>query len=197
MGRVGTALSTSLDGFIAGRDGHSGGLHDWLTAGGTTSSTTPAFKMARINAEFFDEGVASTGAVIAGRRTYDVSGGWGGRGPIQGLPLFVLTHEPPQQVPKGDPPYTFVTEGIEAAVGKAQVAAKGKNVHLMGASVVQQCIRSGLLDELTISLVPIVLNSGVRLLDGLDDVNVDLEIVQVLDAPGVTHLTYGVTYRQT
>ncbi len=100
-------------------------------------------------------------------------------------------------MPKGDPPYTFVTEGIEAAVGKAQVAAKGKNVHLMGASVVQQCIRSGLLDELTISLVPIVLNSGVRLLDGLDDVNVDLEIVQVLDAPGVTHLTYGVTYRQT
>ncbi len=196
MGKVGTALSTSLDGFIAGSEGGSGGLHDWLTAGGIPSSTTPAFEMAKLNAEFFDEGVLSTGAVVAGRRTYDISDGWGGRGPIQGLPLFVLTHQPPQQVPQGNPPYTFVAEGIEAAIEKAQVAANGKNVHLMGASVVQQSIRSGLLDELIISLVPVVLSNGVRLLDGLDNVNVHFEIVQVLDAPGVTHLTYRVSQRQ-
>jgi dihydrofolate reductase len=196
MGTVGTALSTSLDGFIAGADGGAGVLHDWLTAGETPSSINPAFRMAKISADFFDEGVRSTGAVIAGRRTYDISDGWGGRGPIPGLPLFVVTHRPSQQVPQGDPPYTFVTEGIEAAIEKAQVAASGKRVHLMGASVVQQSIRAGLLAELVISLVPVVLSSGVRLLDGLDNVNVHLDVIRVLDAPGVTHLTYRVSYSQ-
>ena len=124
--------------------------------------------MARPSAEFFDEGVAGTGAVVAGRRTYDVSGAWGGRGPVPGLPLVVLTHRVPGSVPAGDPPYTFVTDGIEAAVGRAREMAGGKRVHLMGASVVQQSIRAGLLDELIISLVPEDPGAGgVRLLDGL------------------------------
>ena len=193
MSTIGTALSTSLDGFIAGSDGSAGGLHDWLTAGETPSRVNPAFEMAELNARFFDEGVSATGAVIAGRRTYDVSDAWGGRGPIPGLPLFVLTHRPPPRVPQGDPLYTFVTDGIEVAIQKAQTAANGRNVHLMGASIVQQSIRAGLLDELVISLVPIVLSRGVRLLDGLDDVNVNFEIIRVVDAPGVTHLTYRVS----
>lgn len=148
--------------------------------------------MAKPSAEFFDDGVGGTGAVIAGRRTYDVSEAWGGRGPIPGLPLFVLTHRPPEQAPAGEPPYTFVTDGIEAAVERARAAADGKNVHLMGASVVQQAIRAGLLDELVISLVPIVLGRGVRLLDNLDPSDVALEIVRVVDAPGVSHLTYRI-----
>jgi dihydrofolate reductase len=76
--------------------------------------------MAKPSAEFFDEGVAGTGAVVAGRRTYDVSSAWGGRGPVPGLPLVVLTHRVPGSVPAGDPPYTFVTDGIEAAVGRAR-----------------------------------------------------------------------------
>jgi dihydrofolate reductase len=148
--------------------------------------------MTRPSAEFFDEGVAGTGAVVAGRRTYDVSGAWGGRGPVPGLPLVVLTHRVPGSVPAADPPYTFVTDGIEAAVGRARELAGGKRVHLMGASVVQQSIRAGLLDELIISLVPKVLGHGVRLLDGLDSSNVEIEVVRAVDAPGVTHLTYRV-----
>lgn len=194
MVTIGTALSTSLDGFIAGPDrgAVAAGLHDWLTAGDTTSRFNPSFRMARLNAEFFDKGVAGTGAVIAGRRTYDVSEAWGGRGPMPGLPLFVLTHRMPEVVPEGDPPYTFVSTGIKAAVEQARAAAGGKNVHLMGASIVQQSIRAGLLDELVISLVPVVLGGGVRLLDGLDPSTVKLEIVDVVDAPGVTHLTYRV-----
>jgi dihydrofolate reductase len=192
MGVIGTALSMSLDGFIAGQDGNSAGLHDWLTAGETPSRFSPSFKMAAPSAEFFDQGVAGTGAVVAGRRTYDVSGAWDGRGPVPGLPLVVLTHQVPGSVPAGDPPYTFVTGGIEQAVGQARAMADGKNVHLMGASVVQQSIRAGLLDVLVISLVPKVLGRGVRLLDGLDAGAVSLEVVQVIDAPGVTHLTYRV-----
>jgi dihydrofolate reductase len=116
MGVIGTALSMSLDGFIAGQDGGAAGLHDWLTDGETPSRFSPVFKMASPSAEFFDEGVAGTGAVVAGRRTYDVSGAWGGRGPVPGVPLVVLTHQVPGSVPAGDPPYTFVTDGIEAAV---------------------------------------------------------------------------------
>ncbi|HEY1665229.1 MAG TPA: dihydrofolate reductase family protein [Trebonia sp.] len=192
MGVIGTALSMSLDGFIAGQDGGAGGLHDWLTDGETPSRFSPSFKMAAPSAEFFDEGVGGTGAVVAGRRTYDVSGAWDGRGPIPGLPLVVLTHRVPGSVPAGDPPYTFVTDGIGQAVERARSMAGGKNVHLMGASVVQQSIRAGLLDVLIISLVPRVLGRGVRLLDGLDAGAVGFEVVRVIDAPGVTHLTYRV-----
>jgi len=194
MGTIGTALSMSLDGFIAGpgEGAAAAGLHDWLTAGQTPSRFSPSFTMARPSAEFFDEGIAATGAVIAGRRTYDVSGAWAGRGPVPGLPLVVLTHRVPERVPAGDPPYTLVTDGIEAAVEQARAMASTKNVHLMGASVVQQSIRAGLLDELVISLVPKVLGQGVRLLDGLDPSNIELEVVRVVDAPGVTHLTYRV-----
>ena len=192
---IGTALSMSLDGFIAGpgEGAAAAGLHDWLTAGQVRSRFGPSFTMSGPSAEFFDTGIAATGAVIAGRRTYDVSGAWAGRGgPVPGLPLVVLTHRAPQRVPAEDPPYTFVTDGIQAAVERARALAGPKNVHLMGASVVQQAIRAGLLDELTISLVPKVLGQGVRLLDGLGPSDIELEVVRVIDAPGVTHLTYRV-----
>jgi dihydrofolate reductase len=207
MTMIGTALSTSLDGFIAGAGGsaelraanpvtrHGGGgdgLFSWLTAGDTPSRMNPNFTMSAPSAAFFDEGVAATGAVVAGRRTYDVSGAWGGRGPMPGLPLFVLTHREPDAVPAGDPPYTFVTDGIASAVEQARVAAGGKDVQLMGASIFQQAIRAGLLDELVINLVPVILGGGVRLLDNLDRGSLKLELKRVVDAPGVTHLTYRV-----
>jgi dihydrofolate reductase len=147
--------------------------------------------MSKPSADFFDQGVGRLGAVVAGRRTYDVSDAWGGRGPMPGLRLFVVTHRAPDSVPAGDPPYTFVLEGIEAAIAQAQAAAGDNDVHLMGASVVQQAIRAGLLDELVISLLPVVLGNGVRLLDGLPPLK--LEVTRVIDAPGVTHLTYRVT----
>src|SRR6266511_2665291 len=199
MPTVVTAMSTSVDGFIAGADDSPeqplgvGGdrLFNWLRDGDTPSRHAPWFKMSAVSAEFFDEGVGRIGAVIAGRRTYDVSDAWGGSGPMPGVPLFVLTHRVPETVPSGDPPYTFVTEGIERAVEQARTAAGGKDVALMGANVVQQCLRAGLLDEFTIHQVPVLLGRGVRLLDGLEP-SVELELVGVVDAPGVTHLTYRV-----
>jgi dihydrofolate reductase len=204
---IATALSTSLDGFIAAagdreqlhaadpltRHGSGGdALFGWLTAGDIPSAVNPAFTMSAPSAAFFDAGVAATGAVVAGRRTYDVSGAWGGRGPMPGIPLFVVTHSAPEDAPAADPPYTFVTDGIELAIELARAAARGKNVQLMGASIVQQAIRAGLLDELVINLVPVVLGSGVRLLDNIDPESLTLELAGVIDAPGVTHLTYRV-----
>ena len=148
--------------------------------------------MSAVSAAFFDEGVSGVGAVIAGRRTYDISEAWGGSGPMPGIPLFVMTHQVPDAVPTGDPPYTFVTDGIQRAVEQARTAAAGKDVALMGATIVQQGLRAGLLDELVISLVPVVLGRGARPLDGLEPGSVQLDLVRVVDAPGVTHLTYRV-----
>src|SRR5260370_10937813 len=150
MTKITAAHSMSLDGFITGPDGGAAaaGLHDWLTAGDTPSRVNPAFTMARPNAEFFDEGLSRCGAVLSGRRTYDVSEAWGGRGPIPGLPRFVVTHQMPGTVPAGQPPYTFISTGIQDAVAQASTAAAGRDVVLMGASIVQQCLATGLLAEL-------------------------------------------------
>jgi dihydrofolate reductase len=201
MTKVTTALSASLDGYIAGVDDSPdrplgiGGerLFRWFGDGDTPSRYYPSFRMSAVSARFFDEEIAGRdGANITGRRTYEVSGAWDGTGPLPGVPLFVLTHQVPETVPAGDPPYTFVTEGIERAVELARGVAAPKDVSLMGASVVQQCLRAGLLDEMTIHLVPVVLGGGVRLLDGLEPDTVEFELARVVDAPGVTHLTYRV-----
>jgi dihydrofolate reductase len=148
--------------------------------------------MSAVSAAVFDEGVGRVGAVIAGRRTYDISEAWGESGPMPGIPLFVVTHRVPETVPAGDPPYTFVTEGVERAVELARTAAAGKDVALMGASIVRQGLQTGLLDELVVSLVPVVLGRGARPLDGLGPGSVQLDLVRVVGAPGVTHLTYRV-----
>jgi len=195
-----TGLSTSVDGFIAGADDSPeqplgvGGerLFEWFEDGDTPSRYYPSFRMSAESAQFFDEFAGRHGAVITGRRTYDVADAWGGSGPLPGVPLFVVTHQRPDSVPSGDPPYTFVTDGVERAVEQALAAAGAKDVSVMGASMVQQCLRAGLLDEMTINLVPVVLGRGVRLLDGLEPRSVELELVRVVDAPGVTHLSYRV-----
>jgi dihydrofolate reductase len=200
MTKVVVGLSTSLDGFIAGANDSSelplgvGGdrLFDWFSSGDTPSRYYPSFRMSAASAEFFDEYAGRVGAIVTGRRTYDVSDAWGGTGPLPGAPLFVLTHRIPETVPAGDPPYTFVTEGIERAIDLARAAAGDKDVDLMGATPVQQALRAGLLDELIIHLVPVMLGRGVRLLDGLEPGSVELELARVVDAPGVTHLTYRV-----
>ena len=200
MTKILTALSTSLDGFIAGADDSpdqplgTGGapLFNWLRNGDTPSRHNPAFRLSPLSATFFDEGIDQCGAVVGGRRTYDVSRAWGGAGPIPGLPLFVLTHRVPADVPAGEPAYTFVTDGIDSAVEQARGAANGKHVFLMGADAVQQCLRAGLLDEIIINLVPVLVGRGVRLLDHLDQPTPMLECTRVVDAPSVTHLTYRV-----
>jgi len=105
-----------------------------------------------------------------------------------------VRHDPrvPDAVPVGEPPYTFITDGIEHSVEQALSAAGDEDVGLMGATVVQQCLRACLLDELTIHLMPVVLARDARLLDGLEPGSVELDLVSVVDAPGVTHLTYRV-----
>jgi dihydrofolate reductase len=148
--------------------------------------------MSAASARFFDAFASRCGAVIAGRRTYDVSGAWSGTGPLPGVPLFMLTHHEPDQPPSGDPPYTYVTDGIERAVERARAVAGPRDVSLMGSAPVQEALRAGLLDEVHLHLIPVLLSRGVRLLDHLGTAPVGLERIEVVDAPGVTHLSYRV-----
>jgi dihydrofolate reductase len=192
MGLITSAHSVSVDGFIADASFRGDRLQTWLRTGDTPSRLNPAFTMWARSARFFDEGVGRCGAVISGRRTYEVSDSWGGHGPMPPLPLFVVTHRVPEQIPDGDPAYTFVTDGVESAIEQAQRAASGKDVVLMGASMVQQAVIAGLLDEIVISVVPITLGAGVRLLEGFGPETCQLDVTSVVAAPGVTHLTYAV-----
>jgi len=200
-GQVTAAVAASLDGFIAGPDDSPeqplglGGeqLFTWFEDGSTPGRFYPWMSMSPASAAAFDGFIARIGAVITGRRTYDIARAWEGQGEVPGAPLFVVTRRIPDQVPPADPPYTFVTDGIASAVRQALAAARGKDVRLMGASIIRQCLQAGLLSELTIELVPVVLGRGIRLLDGLEPGTVRLELTRVVDAPGVTHLTYHIT----
>jgi dihydrofolate reductase len=105
------------------------------------------------------------------------------KGPLPGLPLFVVTHDVPEPVPQGESRYSFVTDGVESAIERAKAAAGDKYVSLMGASIPRQCLRAGLLDEIQIHLVPVLLGAGVRLFDHLGSENIELETIQVVDSP--------------
>lgn len=198
MTRVVTALAVSADGFIAGPNDGPGNplgdggarLFEWYTDGDIQSRFFPNFRLSAQSAKVFDDGAAQVGAIISGRRTYEISNAWGGRGPLPGVPLFVLTHLPPPDPPDSDPPYTFATGGIQHAIDLAKEAAGDeKHVALMGSGPVREALGHGLLDQITLHVVPVLLGAGVKLLHGTA---ADLRITSVVDAPGVTHLTYEV-----
>jgi dihydrofolate reductase len=210
MANVIVDLTVSLDGFIAGaHDGAEnplgdGGtrLFDWYFNGDTPSRSyqaaasrgvpVPPFKLSNSSAEVFEELLESTAAVVTGRRTYDITHGWGGNGPLPGVPLFVLTHDVPADVPHGESRYTFVTDGIQSAIDQAKAVAGDKYVSLLGATIPQQCLQAGLLDEVQVHIIPVLLGAGVRLFDHLGKANIELESIRVVDSPGVTHLRFRV-----
>lgn len=202
MAKVTVALTMSLDGYIAGpNDGSElplgeGGeaLFEWYFNGDTPSRYYDRFRLSKRSAEVFDAGIDACGAVVTGRRTYDIAGAWGGDGPVPGLPLFVLTHSVPAEVPETSVPYTFVTDGIESAIEQAKAVAGDKYVSLAGSQAAQQCLRMGLLDEIWVGVMPLLLGGGVRLFDHIGG-PVRLETISVVDAPGVTHLSYRVAGR--
>jgi dihydrofolate reductase len=199
MAKVAVALTMSLDGYVAGpNDGKDlplgeGGeaLFEWYFNGDTPSRHYDRFRLSKRSAEVFDAGIDSCGAVVTGRRTYDIANAWGGDGPVPGRPLFVLTHSVPAEVPETSVPYTFVTDGIQSAIEQAKAAAGDKYVGLAGSQAAQQCLRAGLLDEIWLAVAPLLLGGGVRLFDHIGG-PVRLETINVVDAPGVTHLSYRV-----
>ena len=202
MGKVSTGLSMSLDGFIAGpNDGPrlplgDGGerLFAWYSSGDTEYTlpgTEMVFRVSPQSAELLREAHSKMGAFVTGRRTFDIANGWVGRPPL-GVPTFVVTHTVPQEWAYEGSPFTFVMDGVESAVEQAKAAAGGKDVAVGAASIAQQCIKAGLLDQIHVDLVPVLLGGGVRLFDHLGAGPIELERTEVVEGAGVTHLTFRV-----
>jgi dihydrofolate reductase len=210
MGKVMVDISISLDGFVAGPNpslenplGEGGEqLHEWVVAleawrkvhgleGGETTASS----------ELVEESLASTGAYLMGRKMFSGgegpweddpnSGGWWGEDlPFVG-PVFVLTHHPREPLASKGKTMTFVTGGLDTALAQAREAAGEKNVAVAGgADVIQQVLAADELDELQVNVAPVLLGGGTRLFDG--GAQQSVELVRVVDAPGVTHLKYRV-----
>jgi dihydrofolate reductase len=187
MSRVIFDISMSLDGFMTAAKvrpeepmGDSAQrLHDW------------AFGEDERNRKLLAEAVNSLGAVIAGRRTYDLSVRWWGAdgpaGPAR-VPVFVVTHAEPEDTPEGGM-YTFVINGIERALEEAKAVAGDKDIAVMGgADIGQQYISIGLVDEIQIHLVPVLFGSVPRMFEHLGSEHILLETAGVLETPSATHL---------
>jgi dihydrofolate reductase len=201
MGKVIFNMTVSLDGFVAGpHDGPDNGLGDggdalfkWYFSGDTEvrlSEGSPVLKVSAQSAARLRQAISTQGAGVWGRRTFDIAKGWGGHPPI--APAFIVTHRiPPEWVRPGSP-FTFVTEGVESAIRQAKQAAGDKDVVICTASVLQQSLKKGLVDELYLDVAPVLLGAGVRLFDHLAPEPVELESIQVMATPSVTHLAYRV-----
>jgi dihydrofolate reductase len=180
-------MSMSLDGFIAGPNerpdnglgdgGHR--LHEWALTGPS-----------RVNAQVFDESMA-TGAVVAGRGTVEPAGYWGGDH-HDGVPIFILTRQEPDNAPAQWPLVTYVND-VRTAMSEAKQAAVDKNVMVQGAGTAQLALAAGVLDELEVHVIPVLFGQGRRLFDNLDPEQIELERTRIIEGEGgVTHMHYRV-----
>jgi dihydrofolate reductase len=195
MSKVFSALAVSVDGYITGRDpgpgrglGDGTMLFDWYFNGDTQSQVFDGFTLSKPSAQLFDALAARTGAVIAGRNTYDDSDQFGGASPHPTAPLFVLSHRPAPDMTDGQ---TLVTTGINDAVAAARRTAGDKDIALMGGSVVTEALGAGLVDELVLHQVPVLLGAGRPYFHELPT-QTRLRLIEAIPAPGVTHLHYQV-----
>ena len=203
MGKVTTGFSMSLDGFVAGaNDNPDNGLGDggdrlfkWYFSGDATHEVpigNGTFKMSKEGADLVQEASASAGALVTGRRTFDIANAWGGRHPMN-APIVVVTHRVPQEwFNKPGSPFTFVTDGVVSAIEIARRIAGDKTVVVGAPSIVKQCLQLGLMDEIHIDLVPALLFNGVRLFEQFDLQPMDLEITEVNATADVIHITFRV-----
>ena len=169
-------------------------LLGWYSAGETEyglPGSEVAFRVSPQTADLLRQTSTTTGALLTGRRTFDLTHGWGGGHPL-GVPVFVLTHTVPREWVYEGSPFTFVTDGLESALEQAKSVAGEKDVGVIGASLVQQCIGAGFLDEIHFDLVPVLLGNAVKLFDHPGTEPVDLECTRVIEGAGVTHLTFRV-----
>jgi dihydrofolate reductase len=146
--------------------------------------------------EHVDQMFGGAGAWLVGRTMYDAAEGWGDD-PGFGVPAYVVTHRPHPAVVKGDTTFEFVTDGAQAALARARAAAGDRNVIVMGgANLLGQYLNAGVVDELTVSVAPVLLGAGKRLFDGSVRAGLALEQAGVIESPFVTHLRYRLTSAQ-
>jgi dihydrofolate reductase len=189
MTRVICDMSMSLDGYVTGpndsRENPFGDgaemMHDWIFDAATDEDRA-------IVKDVLD----GVGAVVMGRTSFDKNegdGGWHEGGPLGDTPCFVVTHHAPERTHPSI--YTFVTDGVATAIERAKRTAKDKKVSLFGATVMQQALPLGLVDEIRVHVIPVLLGGGTPLFAGLDSA-ISLERTQVVATPAATHLGFRV-----
>jgi dihydrofolate reductase len=211
MSKVRVHIAISADGYVAGPNqsqenplGEGGeALHDWFVElkvwreqhgrdGGEVNESTP----------ITEESLANVGAEIMGRGKFGPPGGgpwgddpwpgWWGEDPPFHKPVFVVTHHEREPLTLSDTTFTFVTDGIEAALEQAKAAAGDKDVYIGGgADIINQYLAAGLVDEIEVHIAPLILGGGERLFDGVGP-DLKLEQLRAVEAPGVAHLKYRV-----
>jgi dihydrofolate reductase len=211
MSKVRVHIAISADGYVAGPNqseenplGEGGEqLHDWFVElkvwreqhgrdGGAVNESTP----------ITEESLANVGAEIMGRGKFGPPGGgpwgddpwpgWWGEDPPFHKPVFVVTHHEREPLTLSDTTFTFVTDGIEAALEQAKAAAGDKDVYIGGgADIINQYLAAGLVDEIEVHIAPLILGGGERLFDGVGP-DLKLEQLRAVEAPGVAHLKYRV-----
>jgi dihydrofolate reductase len=195
MSKVVAIMSMSLDGYVADPNDGVAEVFSWYFNSGDTEfhtggSDPMTFKVSKRSAEHLGALSSELGAVLTGRRTFEVAHGWGGNHAWG--PAFVLTRQVPAGWPRPDSTVHFVTDGIASAVKQAKAAAAGKSVGVHGADTIQQLLNAGLLDEISVDIVAVLLGSGVRLFDHLGATPAFLGNPTVTPGTGVTHLRYPV-----
>ncbi len=184
MGKVILGMTMSLDGFINDRGGSVAALYPDLDG---WRETDPG-----------KESIENTGAVVMGRNLFDMAEDpdWFAGNYEYQVPIFVLTHKPPEKMPKQteDLTFTFVIDSIKSAVRQAKAVARDKEVNIIGAaSTAQQCLKAGLADELHVDIMPVLLGGGLRPFDGLDREQIQLERILCLSFPWAGHISSSVS----
>ncbi|MET9629981.1 dihydrofolate reductase family protein [Lentzea sp. NPDC006480] len=194
MGKVISAHSVSADGYITGRNpraghglGDGGMLFDWYFDGDTPSQVFDGFKLSSASAPVFDSLAARVGAVVTGRNTYEDSEHFGGGSPHPKAKMVLLSHRPAPELTSRQ---TLATN-VEDAIKTALELAEGKDVGLMGGGVLASALEAGLVDEVILHQVPILLGQGRPFFQALPK-HINLNLVEVVPAPGVTHVRYEV-----
>src|SRR5215213_227963 len=194
MTSVVAAITISLDGYITGpNDGPGNGLgdggerlHYWVFGGAWSYESDPSGEATGADKEYLDGAMARLGAVVVGRGMYEAAGTWGGQNPFD-VPLFVVTHRPQEAPSEGG--FTFV-DGLDEALAQARGAAGSKDVSVGGgADVIRQALHAGHVDELAMSIAPVILGGGKRLFDGFEE-TFNLQHAGLLQSPFATHITY-------
>jgi dihydrofolate reductase len=183
MSKVILDMAISVDGFVAGTNNEDHGLHDYFFA--------PSEQTAAV----IEESFAITGAIVMGRRSYELGASQGGfeDNPYD-VPTFVLTSEAPRPIATGAESFVFVTDGIESALHQAKAAGNGSRDVVIGggAATAQSALKAGLIDEIHLHLVPVLIGEGIRLFEHNAAGPIQLESISVLHAPDATHLKFRV-----
>lgn len=195
MSKILSHMTMSLDGYVADPNDQVGEIFDWYSAGDVSMSTankTVSFKVDQASAEMLRELIGTTGALVSGRRLFDITNGWNDNHPM-GTPVVVVTHRPPADAVQKWPRTSFVGD-VASAVSRAHEIAGGKNVVISSADIIQQALQLGLIDEVCISVAPVLFGEGIPYFGKSREEHRLLDDPIVIQGRRALHLRYPVRH---